>query len=113
MKALFSKLNYSITQDISRRTKKENKLHTDDSRKVLNEGKIEVDSEKNDRQKKSERVKARVRGHEHVCPNGQGLQSRSVTQSNCIVLLYSNFTIMKCQVNQPPIFYKLKTGGAL
>ncbi len=30
-------------------------------------------------QKKREREKERVKGHEHVYPNGQGLQSRSVT----------------------------------
>lgn len=77
---------------------------------MLNEGKREADPEKMVGRK---RVKARVRGHEHVCPNGQGLQSRSVTSSNFILLLYSNFTNMKCQVNQPLISYKLKTGGVL
>lgn len=63
---------------MSRRTKKENERHTNDFRKALSEGQKETDIEK-EGDKDRKRVKERVKGHGHVCPNGQGLQSRSVT----------------------------------
>lgn len=47
---------------------------------TLRAGQIEAGIENRERgRREGQTEKERVKGHGHVCPNGQGLQSRSVT----------------------------------